>query len=99
MSVVITSPTLLPCEWVYSVAIVPGPMRNSSHRSRWLEFLMGPGTIATEYTHSHGNKVGEVMTTDIKTVDENAAIEEIVELMERYRIKRVPVTVSYTHLT
>ena len=31
------------------------------------------------------------MTTDLKTVDENAAIEEIVELMEKYRIKRVPV--------
>ena len=23
-------------------------------RSRWLEFLMGPGKIASEYTHSHG---------------------------------------------
>ncbi len=31
-------------------------------RSRWLEFLMGPGRIADEYTHSHGNKVSEVMT-------------------------------------
>ena len=65
--------------------------RTDRHRSRWLEFLMGPGKIATEYTHSHGNRVGEVMTTDIKTVDENAAIEDIVELMEKYRIKRVPV--------
>ncbi|MGA9562019.1 MAG: CBS domain-containing protein, partial [Pseudolabrys sp.] len=25
--------------------------------SRWLEFLMGPGRIAAEYTHSHGSKV------------------------------------------
>lgn len=65
--------------------------RTERHRSRWLEFLMGPGKIATEYTHSHGNKVGEVMTTDVKTVDENAAVEDIVELMEKYRIKRVPV--------
>ena len=31
------------------------------------------------------------MTTDLKTVDENAAVEDIVELMEKYRIKRVPV--------
>lgn len=65
--------------------------RTERHRSRWLEFLMGPGKIATEYTHSHGNKVGEVMTTDVKTVDENAAVEDIVELMEKHRIKRVPV--------
>jgi len=60
-------------------------------RSRWLEFLMGPGKIASEYTHSHGNKVGEVMTTDLRTVDEETTLEEIVELMERHRIKRVPV--------
>ena len=60
-------------------------------RSRWLEFLMGPGTIASEYTRSHGSKVGEVMTTEVQTVDENAGLEDIIELMERHRIKRVPV--------
>jgi CBS domain-containing protein len=65
--------------------------KTERHRSRWLEFLMGPGKIAAEYTHSHGNKVGEVMTTEVQTVDENAALEDIIELMERYRIKRVPV--------
>jgi signal-transduction protein with cAMP-binding, CBS, and nucleotidyltransferase domain len=31
------------------------------------------------------------MTDDVQTVDENATLEEIVELMERRRIKRVPV--------
>jgi CBS-domain-containing membrane protein len=60
-------------------------------RSRWLEFLMGPGKIASEYTHSHGSKVTEVMTPDVKTVSEDTALEDIVELMERHRIKRVPV--------
>ena len=65
--------------------------KTERHRSRWLEFLMGPGPMATEYAHSHGNKVSEVMTTDIRTVDENAPLEEIVELMEKHRIKRVPV--------
>jgi CBS domain-containing protein len=60
-------------------------------RSRWLEFLMGPGKLAEEYAHSHGKKVSEVMTTDVHTVDEDADLEAVVELMERYRIKRVPV--------
>ncbi|AXK82735.1 CBS domain-containing protein [Pseudolabrys taiwanensis] len=60
-------------------------------RSRWLEFLMGPGKIASEYTQSHGNKVAEVMTENVVTVPEDAALETIVELMERHRIKRVPV--------
>ena len=60
-------------------------------RSRWLEFLIGPGKLAVEYTHSHGSKVAEVMTTDVHTVTEDTDLEDIVELMERHRIKRVPV--------
>lgn len=63
----------------------------TKRRSRWLEFLMGPGTIAAEYTHSHGRKVSEVMTPEVYSVDENASLEDIVELMEHHRIKRVPV--------
>jgi len=60
-------------------------------RSRWLEFLMGPGRIAAEYSHSHGSKVSEVMTADVQAVADDTPLEEIVELMERKRIKRVPV--------
>jgi CBS domain-containing protein len=60
-------------------------------RSRWLEFLMGPGKIASEYTHSHGSKVGEVMTSEVRSVGEDTDLEQIVELMEKHRIKRVPV--------
>ncbi|MGB8637577.1 MAG: CBS domain-containing protein [Pseudolabrys sp.] len=59
--------------------------------SRWLEFLMGPGKLAVEYAHSHGRKVAEVMTTEVHTVTEDTTLEDIVELMERRRIKRVPV--------
>ena len=60
-------------------------------RSRWLEFLMGPGRMAEEYTHSHGSKVSEVMTTAIQTATEDASLEDIVRLMEKHHIKRVPV--------
>ena len=60
-------------------------------RSRWLEFLMGPGRLADEYTHSHGRKVEEVMTRDPITVSEDTSVEEIVGLMEKHHIKRVPV--------
>ena len=60
-------------------------------RSRWLEFLMGPGRMAEEYTRTHGSKVSEVMTTALQTVEENTSLEDIVKLMERHRIKRVPV--------
>jgi CBS-domain-containing membrane protein len=65
--------------------------KTERRRSRWLEFLMGPGKIAAEYTHTHGSKVSEVMTDTVQTVAEDTALEDIVELMERHRIKRLPV--------
>jgi CBS domain-containing protein len=61
-------------------------------RSRWLEFLIGPGKMASEYTRSHGMRVSQVMTENVYTLSEDASLEEIVELMERRRIKRVPIT-------
>lgn len=68
-----------------------GETATQRRRSRWLEFLIGPGKIAEEYTHAHGRKVAEVMTADVKTIDESVDLEDVVEMMERHRIKRVPV--------
>lgn len=59
--------------------------------SRWAELLFGPGRLARDYTHSHGRKVGEVMTTRIHSVEPDAELGDIVALMEQRRIKRVPV--------
>jgi CBS domain-containing protein len=61
-------------------------------RSRFVEFLLGPGRLATDYAHASGRKVGEVMTPDVRTVTEDDPLEQVVHLMERHRIKRVPVT-------
>jgi CBS domain-containing protein len=58
---------------------------------RWIEFLMGAGRLADEYIHTNGRKVREVMTEGVYSVTEEAPLEEIVELMEHRRIKRVPV--------
>lgn len=60
-------------------------------RSRLVEFLLGPGRLATDYVQATGRKVGEVMTPDARTVGEDETLEKVVNLMERYRIKRVPV--------
>jgi len=65
--------------------------KTEKRRSRWLEFLMGPGRIAAEYSHSHGHKVAEVMTKEVESVDVSTLLEDIVDVMERKRIKRVPV--------
>jgi CBS domain-containing protein len=58
---------------------------------RWLEFLMGPGAVAEDYVRAHGRKVSEVMTRNVKTVDEATQLKDVVALMERHHIKRVPV--------
>jgi CBS domain-containing protein len=61
------------------------------HRARWLEFLLSPGKLAEEYTHAHGQHVDEVMTCDVVTTTETARLDTVVDLMERNRIKRLPV--------
>src|SRR5437667_5932726 len=61
------------------------------HRPRWLEILMGPGRLAGEYVRTHGRKVEEIMTRDVVSVTPDTPLDEIVALMERRRIKRVPV--------
>ncbi len=60
-------------------------------RPRWLEFLVGPGKLADEYTRAHARRIGEVMTADPVTVTEDTPLEDVVRLMEKRRIKRVPV--------
>lgn len=60
-------------------------------RARWLEFLVGPGKLAQEYADTHARKVHEVMTPDPVTVTEDTLLEDIVRLMEKRQIKRLPV--------
>jgi CBS domain-containing protein len=60
-------------------------------RPRWLEYLIGPGRLADEYTRAHGRKVSEIMTADPLTISEDTPLDEIVRLMEKRQIKRLPV--------
>jgi CBS-domain-containing membrane protein len=60
-------------------------------RPRWIEFLVGPGKLATEYVHASGRKVRDVMSPNVHTVTDDASLDEIVHLMERHQIKRLPV--------
>jgi CBS domain-containing protein len=61
------------------------------HRPWWLESMTAASTLAADFTKSHGKKVGEIMTTDVVSVAEDASLSEIATLFERKRIKRVPV--------
>jgi CBS domain-containing protein len=68
-----------------------GETGTERHRPRWLEILMGPGRMAGEYVRTHGRRVEEIMTTDLISVAGDTPLDEVVGLMERHRIKRVPV--------
>lgn len=60
-------------------------------RRRWLELLLGPGSSADEYAHTHGRVVRDVMSAAVISVGMEAPLAEVVRLMEENSIKRVPV--------
>lgn len=66
-------------------------MGTSRKHSRLLSFIFGHGREAEDYVHEHGRRVSEVMTPSPITIGEDASLSEVVAVMERNRIKRVPV--------
>lgn len=60
-------------------------------RGRLLSFFLGYGAAAEDYVRDHGRKVSEVMMPTPLTVSEETPVADIVALMERNHIKRVPV--------
>jgi CBS domain-containing protein len=61
------------------------------HSSWWLALIAEPETQAREYVKTHGGHARDVMTSAVTTVTEDASIEAIATLLEKHRIKRVPV--------
>src|SRR4051812_41071897 len=57
----------------------------------WLQLLIGPGRAGADFVRERGRKVGEVMTRDPLTVSPEATLGEVVELMEKKHVKRLPV--------
>ncbi len=69
-----------------------GELGTQRQRPKWLEFIVGPGKLAQEYTQSSGRKVEEIMTPDPRTIGEDETLEAVVDTMERHHVKRLPVT-------
>ena len=60
-------------------------------RSRLLKLILGPGQAATDFVHEHGCKIAEIMTHEPVTINEDTLLETIVALMEKNKLKRLPV--------
>ena len=62
------------------------------HRPWWLRVLVSPGKQALDFTRTHGRKVSDIMTPEVICVDVATPLEEVVETMEKQRVKRLAVT-------
>ena len=61
------------------------------HRPWWLEAMTPVATLAGEFAKSHGRKVGEIMSDTVISASEETPVGEIANLLEKHRIKRVPI--------
>jgi len=60
-------------------------------RPHWMEFFVGANVLASEFVRSHARTVSDVMTRDVVVATEDMPLAKAVELMERGRVKRLPV--------
>lgn len=63
----------------------------TKQRPWWLETVTPAATLAEEFAKSHGRKVKELMSAHVISCAEDTPVSEIAALLERHRIKRVPV--------
>ena len=68
-----------------------GEIGTQRNRPKWLEFLVGPGRMAAEYVRVNGRRIDKIMAPDPLSVTEDNSLETVVDLMERHRVKRLPV--------
>ena len=61
-------------------------------RSRWIEAMTPATTLAAEFAKSHGKQVKELMSEDVISAKENTPLTDIAAILERRRIKRIPIT-------
>lgn len=62
-----------------------------SPRSWWLRFFGDRTASAEDFVKTHGRTARDVMTRNPKTVDEGETLAKVAHLLERHRIKRLPV--------
>lgn len=63
----------------------------TKRHSWWLELISTEWASANEYIKSHSGKVADVMTRDVITAKPDTPLGDVARLLERNRIKRVPI--------
>jgi len=60
-------------------------------RPWWLEYLAGKQVLAADYIKSHSHRISDLMTRSVVTAAPDTPLCDIATLLERNRIKRVPI--------
>lgn len=60
-------------------------------RSWWLESFTSESALAAEFVKANARKVADVMTRRVITAAPDTPLREIANLLEKHRIKRVPI--------
>ena len=68
-----------------------GETGTQRRRPRWLEFILGPGRLSSEYVQAYGRKIADVMTSNPVSITEDVSLENVVDTLDRHRVKRLPV--------
>jgi CBS domain-containing protein len=68
-----------------------GETRTERRRPGWLEMLLNRDIQAAGFVKEHGTCARDVMTADVIAVAPDTDLAEIARILERRRIKRVPV--------
>ena len=66
-------------------------INTAAQRPWWVETITPATTLAAEFTKTHGKRVGDFMSENVITVGVDASLAKIAAILERNRIKRVPV--------
>lgn len=66
-------------------------LQTDQARGGWLKLFLSADERARDFVKSHGLKAREVMTQPAICVGQDTPLAEVVRLMERHRVKRLPV--------
>jgi CBS domain-containing protein len=65
---------------------------DTSAKKSWLARLMdSDASSARDFVSAQTRRVADIMTKEVVTAGEDTPLRELVELMERHRIKRIPI--------
>ncbi len=62
-----------------------------AHRSWWLTLMTGSGSNQADMLSLGDRRVGDVMSKDVLLASENESLPQLIELLSRRRIKRLPI--------